>query len=96
MWWVEIHILDRPNNYFVPSLSFSNNQLVYLSKYTKLSNQYKNEFHNTKLYVAQYNKSKRIGSLVSKSLANHFPMILPRRYLDISWTICELNTERCL
>ena len=55
--------MDRPNNYFVASLSFSNNQLVYLSKYTQISNHYKHESHNTKLYATQYNKSKRIDSL---------------------------------
>ena len=53
--WVEICIHNRPNDYFIPSLSFSNNQLVYLSICTKLSNYYKNESHNAKLYVAQYN-----------------------------------------
>ena len=62
MRWVEIRIHDHPNNYFVPSLSFSNNQLVYLNLCTKLSNYYKNESHNTKLYVAQYNESKHIDS----------------------------------
>ena len=61
--WVEIRIHNRPNNYFVPSLSFSNNQLLYLSLCTKLSNLYKTESHNTKLYVTQYNESKRIDSL---------------------------------
>ena len=40
MRWVEICIHNRPNNYFVPSLSFSNSQLVYLSKCTKFSNHY--------------------------------------------------------
>ena len=89
MQWVEIRIHNHLNDYFMPSLSFSNNQLVYLSLCTKLSNYYKNEPHNTKLYVAQYNESKRIDSLnwlgikvIGKPLS-----------LDISWAICELNTE---
>ena len=76
----------------MPSLSFSNNQLLYLSLCTKLSNLYKTESHNTKLYVAQYNKSKRIDSLnwlgikvIGKPLSH-----------DIARAICELNTERRL
>ena len=83
MRWVEIRIHDRPNNYFVPSLSFTNSQLVHLKEYTQFSNHYKIESHNAKLYVAQYNESKHIISLnwlgikvIGKPLSH-----------DISWAI---------
>ena len=80
----------------MPSLTFSNNQLPYLNKCAKLSNYYKNESHNTKLYVAQYNESKRIDSLnwlgikvIGKPLSHDIAQ-------DIAQAICELNTERRL
>ena len=78
-WWVEIRIHYRPNNYFVPSLSFSNNQLAILANILNLATTTKMRA-TTQLYVAQYNESKCIVSLNwlgIKVIGKPLSMILP-------------------